>query len=103
MDEEMIMNLIVNAGEARSKSLLALRAAKNKDFELCDGYLKQASAACLEAHKQQTELIQKEAAGEKQEVTLIMVHAQDHLMNALAIRDLVVEMVDYIKTAAGGQ
>lgn len=97
MDENTIITLIVNAGEARSKSLLALRAAKNKDFNLADEYLKQASASYLKAHEQQTELIQREAAGEKQEVSLIMVHAQDHLMNALSIRDLVVEMVGYIK------
>jgi len=51
-----------------------------------------------EAHKIQTNLVQGEVRGEKTEVTLLMVHAQDHLMNAITIKDLATEFVDMYET-----
>ena len=41
----------------------------------------------------QTNLIQKEAGGEKTEVSLLMVHAQDQLMSAMESRTLLERMV----------
>ncbi|MDU4935752.1 MAG: PTS lactose/cellobiose transporter subunit IIA [Peptostreptococcaceae bacterium] len=35
------------------------------------------------AHRYQTELIQNEAQGNKTEMSVILVHAQDHIMNAM--------------------
>ena len=40
------------------------------------------------AHQVQTDLIQKEAAGERNEVTVLFVHAQDHLMTSIEVRTL---------------
>ncbi len=41
----------------------------------------------------QTSLIHKEARGEKIEINLLLVHAQDHLMNTLLAKDLVKSMI----------
>ena len=51
----------------------------------------------LEAHEIQTEMIQNELNGKKVEVGLLMVHAQDHLMNAMTVMDLCKEMIDILK------
>jgi PTS system cellobiose-specific IIA component len=48
-------------------------------------------------------LIQEEAAGKQSEVTLLMVHAQDHLMNTMTIRDLAAEFVDLYETFIYGR
>ena len=40
------------------------------------------------AHNTQTQLIQKEINGNKNELTLLMIHAQDHLMDALVMKDM---------------
>lgn len=93
--EEIIMNIILNAGDARSKSLVALKRARQGEFAEAKKLLKEAGESVTLAHRSQTELIQKEVSGEKQEVSLLMVHAQDHLMTALAIKDMVTELVDY--------
>lgn len=50
---------------------------------------KTAAEELSKAHHYQTELIQNEAGGEKTEMTLLMVHAQDHLMNAMTVKDMV--------------
>ncbi|EAG9877164.1 PTS lactose/cellobiose transporter subunit IIA, partial [Listeria monocytogenes] len=54
--------------------------------------------ALLEAHHSQTSLIQGEARGEKAEVSLLLVHAQDHLMNAITFKDLAKEIVDLYRS-----
>ncbi|MFX3657514.1 PTS lactose/cellobiose transporter subunit IIA, partial [Streptococcus suis] len=45
-------------------------------------------------HKSQTQLVAKEASGESVELSLLMVHGQDHLMTALTFIDLAKEFVD---------
>ncbi|MFW2491221.1 PTS lactose/cellobiose transporter subunit IIA [Clostridium chromiireducens] len=91
--DQIIMELVVNGGNARSKSMAAIKAARGGDFELAKEKLKEANEALNKAHDFQTSLIQKEAAGESVGISLLMVHAQDHLMNAMTIRDLAKEMV----------
>ena len=74
-------------------SLLALKSARKGEFEKAKEQLKQVSQSMILAHNVQTRLIQKEMTGEKHQVSLLMVHAQDHLMTAMAIRDMVEEDV----------
>ena len=45
-------------------------------------------------------MLTKEAQGDPQPVTLLTVHAQDHLMNAITFRDLAGEMVDMYERLA---
>lgn len=95
--EQIIMQIIVNGGNARSASLKAVNAARAGDFEESDKLIKDAKAAFTKAHEIQTELIQDEVRGNPKEVTLLMVHAQDHLMNALTVHDLAVAMIEESK------
>lgn len=98
MDMEMIvMKLVVSAGNARSTAIEGLRAAKNGEFKLAEKRLEEADKLILEAHEIQTEMIQNELNGKKVEVGLLMVHAQDHLMNAMTVMDLCKEMIDILK------
>ncbi|MDX7989752.1 PTS lactose/cellobiose transporter subunit IIA, partial [Xenorhabdus sp. 12] len=46
-----------------------------------------------EAHHFQTELIQSEARGEKTEISVLLIHAQDHLMNAITVKELAEEFI----------
>ncbi|MGM0110218.1 PTS lactose/cellobiose transporter subunit IIA [Enterococcus sp. DIV0187] len=95
--EETIMEIILNAGNARSMSLLAIKEARKGEYEKADHYLSEAKNAANLAHKSQTALITEEVSGNPQVVSLWMVHAQDHLMTALAIRDLAIEIIGYGK------
>jgi cellobiose PTS system EIIA component len=92
--EEIIMQLIVNGGDARSKAMIAISCAKSGDINRAKELIEEAEEALNKAHDYQTKLIQDEAAGNKVELSLLMVHAQDHLMNAMTIKDLAKEMVD---------
>ena len=46
------------------------------------------------AHAFQTQLITKEASGEKMEVGVLLIHAQDHLMNAMNFQQLAEEFIE---------
>jgi len=95
--ETIIMELVVNAGSARSTAIEAIRAAKSGDFTNAEAMLEEADRTLLKSHEVQTELIQKELNGEKVEVGLLMVHAQDHLMNAMTVMDLAREIIDILR------
>lgn len=96
--EMIIMKLVVNGGQARSLAIEAIRAAKTGDFGQADRLLAECDASLFETHEVQTEMIQKEAGGEHMPVQLLMVHAQDHLMNAMTVRDLAVEIVEILRS-----
>ena len=94
MDIETIaMELVGNAGEARSLAFEALAQAKNKNFEKAKELLEESKQASLKAHHIQTDLICQEADGNKVEIGLLMVHAQDHLMTSILTRELITEII----------
>jgi cellobiose PTS system EIIA component len=100
ISEQTIFQIILHGGNGKSSSMEAIAAAKEGDFVEANKKLKQASEALNEAHHVQTQMIQNEVNGAKSEVSLLMVHAQDHLMNALTVRDLATVIVDLYETVS---
>ena len=92
--ESTVMELIINAGEARSYAMQALRAAKQGDWDLVDEQLTEASAASKRAHDVQTMLIGMDEGCGKIPVNLVMVHAQDHIMTSILARELIEELIE---------
>ena len=95
--ERIIMSLIVHGGNARSNCLKALECAQNGDMIQAETLFKSVDEDINKAHEIQTKLIQAEINGEKNEITLLLIHAQDHLMNAMTVRDLALMMFKWIK------
>ncbi|UQS82202.1 PTS lactose/cellobiose transporter subunit IIA [Bombilactobacillus folatiphilus] len=104
MDEEenlqTVMGLIMNGGNAKGAAVEAIKAAKTGDFEQAAAKLKQSDEFLSEAHNAQTGMLTQEASGEHTPVTLLMVHGQDHIMNAITFRDMAGEIVDLYKQLA---
>ncbi|MBU3128889.1 PTS lactose/cellobiose transporter subunit IIA [Clostridium tagluense] len=99
-NQEVIMQLIVLGGNARSISMQAIVEAKNGNILKAKETLKEASVELNNAHKIQTQLIQKEISGQGVEISLLMIHAQDHLMNAITVKDLATEFIDLYEKIA---
>ncbi|WP_275677280.1 PTS lactose/cellobiose transporter subunit IIA [Neobacillus drentensis] len=101
MNKEELYNLafqlILHAGNARSLAMEAMQEAKKGNFDEAEAKLTEADTAFNEAHHVQTDLIQKEAGGSKFELPLIMIHAQDHLMTSMTLKDLAREIIDLHK------
>jgi len=96
MDEKMeliIFEIISQGGNAKGLAYEALAAAEQGDYDKADELLKEADECLLEVHKVQTGLIQAEARGERTEVSLLFVHAQDHLMTAIEAKTLIEHII----------
>lgn len=91
--EEQVMAIIVNAGASRSLCYEALACAKMDDFAEADKKMSEAESYARQAHQVQTRLIEEDEGEAKTPMTLIMVHAQDHLMNAILAKELIAEII----------
>jgi len=98
--EEQVMGIIINSGEARSLSYKALALAKKGEFEQAEAKMEEARLAANAAHLVQTQLIEADMGEGKTTMTLIMVHAQDHLMTSMLARELIKELIDLHRTVA---
>lgn len=95
--EQAIMNLIVNAGSVKMHAYEALRKVNEEDYDGAEEEMKKAAEALNEAHNSQTGFIQKEASGEKVELSLLLVHAQDHIMTAISEKNLIEQIIELRK------
>jgi cellobiose PTS system EIIA component len=91
--EQTAMLLIVHAGNARSLAYDGFELASAGDFAGAALKLREATAEIGLAHAEQTALIQAEAAGRGAPLTLLMVHAQDHLMTAMTEVNLIERLI----------
>lgn len=91
--EEVVMGLIINSGQARSLAYAALKQAKQGDL-LQQSMMDQSRMALNEAHLVQTKLIEGDAGEGKMKVSLVLVHAQDHLMTSMLARELITELIE---------
>ncbi|OJG91429.1 lichenan-specific phosphotransferase enzyme IIA component LicA [Enterococcus silesiacus] len=91
------MTLISEGGGARAKSLQAIRAARAGDFAKSEMLMREAKYALKKAHNYQTKLIQTEIANQSIPISLLLIHAQDHLMNALTVNELSKEIIENLK------
>ncbi|MCL1944202.1 MAG: PTS lactose/cellobiose transporter subunit IIA [Firmicutes bacterium] len=103
VDIMTVMNLIVDAGNGKSLAMEAIYHAKDGDFEAAHKALKESNEAISGIHNSQTELIQSAARGENIDVSLFMVHAQDHVMTAILAKDLATEIVELHERLAKNQ
>jgi cellobiose PTS system EIIA component len=92
--EGISFQLILHAGNARSSSMEAIQLAKTGEFEEAAKKIAEADQSFLEAHHAQTSLLTKEANGESQALSILLVHAQDHLMTAMTVKEMAQEFID---------
>jgi cellobiose PTS system EIIA component len=98
---ESIMGLIVHSGNTKSECMEAIQLAKKGQIQQAKEKIQLANDALIEAHHSQTALLSQEARGEKVEVSMLLIHAQDHLMNAITLRDLATEMIELYERING--
>jgi len=91
--EEIVFGIVSYAGEAKGYAYEALEMSENGKFDEAEELLEKSNGSFLKAHGVQTDLIQKEAAGEPTPINMLFVHAQDHIMTALSEKELITRMI----------
>jgi len=95
--EQINFMLILHSGNARSKIIQALREYREGNVDESDNLLVQAEEDLKASHEIHFKMVQKEASGEKVEFALLLMHAEDHLMSTLTMKELVRELLDIFK------
>lgn len=93
--------IIANAGDSRSLAFQALQEAKAGHFDQADLLLQKSDEAAAKAHQAQTDLLFSEMNGEATPVNMLLVHSQDHLMNAMLASELIKELIEMYRKEAG--
>jgi len=95
--EVAIMNIIINAGDCKNHAYMALNNVNDGKYEEADKELQLSNDAIAKAHDSQTMFLHKEANGEKIEMSVLFVHAQDHLMTAITEKNLIEQIIELRK------
>ena len=91
--ESIVFEIISNGGNAKGLIYEAISCSERGDFKEADALLEEADVYLTKAHKIQTELIQQEASGNHNEVTILFVHAQDNLMSAMELKTMAEKLI----------
>ncbi len=105
-NEKAILTIISSAGDSKSKAFEALKKCETSDYAGARALMEEARIADVEAHKKQTEMITAEMSGnqaDKEAISLLMVHAQDHYMSSQLARDLIEILIDVFESKEKGE
>lgn len=98
MDEKVVeqsMEIITYSGNGRAMVINALKdMLATGDVAKAREQVAAGGKEIGEAHMMQTELISAECDGKEVEKSVLLIHAQDHFMTALAVRDMASLMID---------
>ncbi|WP_226002361.1 PTS lactose/cellobiose transporter subunit IIA [Paenibacillus sp. BJ-4] len=97
-EEQISFQLILHSGSARSKVIQALTEYRNENVEGADELLKQAKQDLRAAHDIHFQMVKKEAGGTQTPFSLLLMHAEDHLMSTATMKDLVQELLELFKS-----
>ncbi|WP_239284981.1 PTS lactose/cellobiose transporter subunit IIA [Collinsella sp. An2] len=95
------MEVILNAGDGRACIDQALESMAQLDFDAVEAHLAEAETKIQKAHNAQTDTIQRQAAGEDVEYSLLFTHAQDTLMTISAELHMTQKMLPVVRALAG--
>ena len=91
--EEICMTIIANSGAGRSSAFEALNLAKQGRYAEADGMLATAHTQFHDAHEAHRSLLQMDAQGELGCPSVLVTHAQDHLMTSVRAEELIREIM----------
>lgn len=92
---ELIRFQIISAvGTARSMYVEAIQEAKKGNIQAAKQLIEDGVKVFVDGHHAHASLIQKEAAGEKSEFSLLLMHAEDQLMTTETLKIVAEEFIE---------
>ena len=101
---EVGFEIVALAGDARTIYLQTMellkeykKASSSRKSEIKEEVnknKKEAEELLVQCHQKQTDLLQAEARGEDTDISYLMVHAQDHLMTTLLLKEVLETFID---------
>lgn len=79
---EKSMEIIAHGGDGKSLAMMAIQKAREGNFSEAEELLKKAHEAIVACHQCHSELLFYDAEHQDLQVTMLLVHAADHLTSA---------------------
>ena len=93
-EQEISFKMIANVGTANAFYIGAVSEAKKGNTEEVRKLLQKGESCYRDSHRVHSELIMKMAGGENVEIDMILIHAEDQLMNAEVIKLMAEQVID---------
>lgn len=101
-DTELIAFQIISAvGAARSAYIEAVHMAREGDFQRAAKLIARGDEVFHQGHDAHMQLLQRQGEGKKDEMDLLLVHAEDQLMSAESFKILAEEFIEVYKQIQG--
>lgn len=95
--EMTCFQIISSVGMARGSYIEAIDLANEGKFEEAEAKIAEGEEFFTQGHEAHAQLIQKEASGEKTEIVLLLLHAEDQLMSAENFKIIAEKFIDLNK------
>lgn len=95
--EMICFNIISSVGMAKSSYVEAMRAAAQGDYALSEEKMKEGDTYYSKGHDAHLDLVSQEMNGNKVEVSIILMHAEDQMMAAEVVRVMAEENIKMSK------
>ena len=95
--ERLYFQMISSVGTAKSMYIEAIQFAKQGNFEKAEESINEGNEMFIEGHQVHAKILQREAAGEHIEFSLLLIHAEDQLMATDSFKILTMEFIDLYK------
>lgn len=94
---EKSMEIIAHGGEGKSLAMMAIQKAREGNFSEAEELLRQAHEAIVKCHQRHSELLFYDAEHQDLQVSMLLVHAADHLTSADMAEAMAEEMIHLYK------
>lgn len=95
--ELISFQIISTVGTARSSFIEAIQKAKDKNFEEAESLIKQGELCFIDGHKAHQKLLTLQANGNRIDLDLLLIHAEDQMMSAECFQIMAKEMIEMYK------
>ncbi len=95
--------IISAVGTARSCYIEAIQKAKKGDFDGAKKLIDEGDEMFVEGHHAHADLLKKEAEGQTNIISMLIIHAEDQLMSAEGFKTIALEFIDLYKRLAANQ
>lgn len=93
-NENVCLEIVKMANSAKTGYLQSIQLAKQKEFEKAVEKINESDEYFNQAHDVHTQMLQSEADGGKTDIDLLLVHAEDIMMNAEMSKIFAMEIMD---------
>lgn len=92
--ELISFQIISSVGAAKSAYIEAMQLAKAGKIQEAKAKIKDGETLFVDGHRAHAKLVSQEASGEKVEIQLLLMHAEDQLMSSETIKIMAEEIID---------